>query len=292
MSFRKEIQKKILEIYEKAVLIYEKIWEMTEEELKEVHKEINEYLEELADEIESLYNKILITYSPERYPRTYQALRGFILNTLFDEKLLKNRKYWRFSFPIGGELPKPRRRIEYIRHPFFGRTIFEAMKFVLFFIDAIDIDKRSWLDLDILRVKIERPNVTYYFYVKRNWNKRLRIKHVPSEYKPSAGRNMSRYDYAAQLRSIIFLGASGFRISTSDFPSRWIPAPETKYGRRLEYDFSSIPVIREEVVDDERRFIIDFSGIDWLPDFLDLSKIKTRMEEYGAEIDWVSEWWE
>lgn len=288
---RKDIQMKILEVYEEAISIYNKIWSMEESELKKVHKKINERLDKLKNEIIDLYNKILKTYSKEKYPRMYPALRGFFLNVLFDERLLKNRKFWKYDFPIKGKLPRPHRKIVYSVHPFYGRTVFEAMRFVISFIDAIDTDKRSWIQIGILRVTISRPNVTYYFYVVKDWNKELRVKHVPSEYEPSEGRNKGDYSYASQLRSVIFLATAGFRIQPTDFPYRYIRDPTSSWGRRRDIDFSDIPVIREEVVDNERRFIIDFSKIEKLPNELDLTKIKKVFEEKGYEVNWVSEWW-
>ncbi len=292
MLTRKELQQRILEIYERAVEIYEKIWAMEESELKKVYRKVDNELEKLRDEIISLYNQVLERFSPEKYPEVFRLLRGSFLNVLFSEKLLEGRKFWKYEFPVKGELPKPRRREVYAKHPFYGRTVLEVMRFTLSFIDAIEADKHAWIHLDILRVKIARPNVTYYFYVRKNWGKRLRVKHVPAEYKPSAGRELERYDYAAQLRSVIFLGTAGYRISTADFPSRWIPAPETKYGRRLEYDFSSIPVVSETIINNERRFVVDFSEIEKLPKELDLARIKRIFEERGEEVEWVSEWWE
>ena len=291
MVSRKEIQNKLLEIYEEATSIYEEMWSMNKSELRKVYKDIDRKLENLKEEVRKLYDSIITTYTPERYPRTYMALRGFFLNVLFDEKLLKGRKFWKYDFPVRGELPKPRRRILYSRHPFIGRTVYEVMRFIIYFIDAIESDKHSWIELDILRIRVSRPNVTYYFYVRKNWNKVLRVKHVPAEYEPRVGRREENYAYASILRSIAFLGTSGLRISTADFPSHWIPAPETKYGRRLKYDFSSIDV-EETVIDDERRFVLDFSNIVWLPEELNLAEIRRIFEERGEEVEWVSEWWE
>jgi len=264
---------------------------MEESELKKVYREIDRELEKLRDEIISLYNQVLERFSPEKYPEVFRLLRGSFLNVLFSEKLLEKRKFWKYEFPIKGKFPKPKRREVYARHPFYGRTVLEAMHFTLSFIDAIEADKHAWIHLDILRVKVSRPNVTYYFYVRKDWDKKLRVKHVPAEYEPLMGKDVGDYIYAVQLRSIAFLATAGYDINTDDFPRHWEPAPETKYGRRLVCDFSSIPAT-ERIVGNERRFVVDFSEIYWLPDELDLAKIKKAFEERGEEVEWVSEWWE